>query len=494
MVPGRTVPRASFAATARPNAALYCAMHGGRNAFLTNGTGKVSLGTSIGKIIGTSLVGWMLTAGGSNAYAGPYEDSIDAHRRGDYATALRLLRPLAEQGNAHAQVDMGIMYLEGSGVTRDFKEAVRWCRLAADQGNAEAQGLLGGIFHDGGDGVTRDYKEAAKWYKLAAAQGDTDAQDNLGAIFYDGGNGVTQDYKEAAKWYRLAAEKGNAHAQLHFGYMSYGGQGVTRDYPEAAKWYRLAADQGDADAQVFLGLMYNEGKGVTQDYREATKWYRLAAQQGLAKAQLLLGVEYYGGKEGVAQDYVYAYMWFSLVASKDEGPLGQTATRQRNNVEKEMTRAQVLTAQEMAKRCEQSNYKQCDKPEGNKSATSIPMQREGGAYVVPVVINDAITLNFIVDSGATDVSIPADVMMTLKRTGTLTEADFQGEQRYKLADGSTVPSQTFRIRSLKVGSKVVENVTAGIGSEKSSPLLGQSFFSHFKSWSVDNTKHALVLE
>jgi clan AA aspartic protease (TIGR02281 family) len=349
----------------------------------------------------------------------------------------------------------------------------------------------------GADGVTKDYKEAAKWYKLAAAQGDTDAQDTLGAIFYNGGNGVTQDYKEAAKWYRLAADKGNADAQLQFGYMSYYGQGVTRDYREAAKWYRLAATQGNADAQFFLGLMYNEGKGVAKDYQEATKWYRLAAQQGLAKAQLVLGVQYNGGREGVAQDYLYSYMWFSIVSSKEGGALSEIATRQRDNVEKEMTREQVLAAQEMAKRCEQSNYKQCDKLGGNQdgsSATSVPMRRESGTYVVSVVINDAITLNFIVDSGATDVSIPADVVMTLKRTGTLRDADFQGEQRYKLADGSTVPSQTFRIRSLKIGGKIVENVTGSIGSEKSSPLLGQSFLSHFKSWSVDNTKHVLVLE
>jgi hypothetical protein len=80
----------------------------------------------------------------------------------------------------------------------------------------------------------------------------------------------------------------------------------------------------------------------------------------------------------------------------------------------------------------------------------VPMQIEGGIYVVPVLINGAITLDFAVDSGAADVSIPADVVMTLMRTGTLNESDFLGEKTYVLADGSKVPSQTFRIRSLKV--------------------------------------------
>jgi hypothetical protein len=83
------------------------------------------------------------------------------------------------------------------------------------------------------------------------------------------------------------------------------------------------------------------------------------------------------------------------------------------------------------------------------------MRIESGTYVVPVLINDAITLDFIVDSRAVDVSIPADVVMTLMRTGTLKDTDFLGEQTYVLADGSTVPSQTFRIRSLKVGNKVL---------------------------------------
>jgi aspartyl protease family protein len=124
---------------------------------------------------------------------------------------------------------------------------------------------------------------------------------------------------------------------------------------------------------------------------------------------------------------------------------------------------------------------------------SMPMQRQGGIYFLPVLINDAITLNFVVDSGAADVSIPADVVMTLMRTGTLKESDFLGQRTYVLADGSTVPSKTFRIRSLKVGNKVLENVN-GSASLKGIPLLGQSFLGRFKSWSVDNTKHVLIFE
>jgi aspartyl protease family protein len=79
------------------------------------------------------------------------------------------------------------------------------------------------------------------------------------------------------------------------------------------------------------------------------------------------------------------------------------------------------------------------------------------------------------------------------RTGTPKKSDFLGEKTYLLANGSTVPSQTFRIRSLKVGNKVLENVIGSIASVKGSLLLGQSFLSRFKSWSVDNAQHALLL-
>jgi predicted aspartyl protease len=123
----------------------------------------------------------------------------------------------------------------------------------------------------------------------------------------------------------------------------------------------------------------------------------------------------------------------------------------------------------------------------------VPLRRQGGVLHVPVGINNAITLDFVVDSGATDVSIPADVVMTLTRTGTLTAGDFLGSATYRLADGSTVPSQTFRIRSLKVGNTTLENVTGSVASVKGSLLLGQSFLGRFRSWSIDNGRQMLVL-
>jgi uncharacterized protein/peptidoglycan hydrolase-like protein with peptidoglycan-binding domain len=132
-------------------------------------------------------------------------------------------------------------------------------------------------------------------------------------------------------------------------------------------------------------------------------------------------------------------------------------------------------------------------PPGRAPRQAVAMQRAGRIYVVPVRINGAITLPFAVDSGAADVLIPADVVLTLARTGTIAAGDFIGDQTYTLADGSTLKSARFVLRAVQVGDQEVRNVTASIGPVNSNPLLGQSFLSRFASWTLDNERHALVL-
>ena len=123
----------------------------------------------------------------------------------------------------------------------------------------------------------------------------------------------------------------------------------------------------------------------------------------------------------------------------------------------------------------------------------IPVEANDGAYVVPVLINGILRLKFIIDSGSADVSIPADVASTLKTLGTLSAGDLIGNKIYVLADGSRVPSETYRISSLKIGNLVMQNVTIRIAAEKSRLLLGQSFLSRLKSWSMDNNRQILII-
>ena len=135
--------------------------------------------------------------------AGPLEDAVAAYQKQDYTAALRLLRPLAAQGDAAAQDYLGFMYQHGLGVPQDYAQAVKWYRLAADRGYADAQDYLG-FMYQRGFGVSRDYAQAVKWYRLAADQGYAGAQFNLGYM-YALGRGVPQDYVEAHKWFNLSA-------------------------------------------------------------------------------------------------------------------------------------------------------------------------------------------------------------------------------------------------------------------------------------------------
>ena len=148
------------------------------------------------------------------------------------------------------------------------------------------------------------------------------------------------DYTTALRLYRALADQGLDVAQFNLGLMYANGQGVLKDEAEAIKWYRLAAGQGRADAQYQLGNLYYE----QNIYPEAVRWFRLAAEQGRADAQSNLGVMYADG-DGVAQDYVLAYMWFSLAAAQDH----REAIDNRDSIASLMSPTQIAEAQKRAR-------------------------------------------------------------------------------------------------------------------------------------------------
>jgi TPR repeat protein len=111
----------------------------------------------------------------SLAVAKPLEDGMDAYRRGDYATALTLLRPLAESGDPAAQSSLGYMYQSGLGVPEDLGQAANLFHEAAEHGYAPAMVNLGAMFEVGA-GVPQDNVEAYKWYSLAVSNFKTEAE------------------------------------------------------------------------------------------------------------------------------------------------------------------------------------------------------------------------------------------------------------------------------------------------------------------------------
>lgn len=131
------------------------------------------------------------------------------------------------------------------------------------------------------------------------------------------------------------------------------------DYTQAARLFRPFAEQGVASAQFNLGAMYAKGQGVPQDYQAALKWFHKAAEQGDALAQNNLGLMYERGR-GARQDLILAHMWSSIAAAALNGDDGKAAMKRRDYVASHMTAAQIEKAQEMARRCQETKFKECD--------------------------------------------------------------------------------------------------------------------------------------
>ena len=109
--------------------------------------------------------------------AGPKEDTKAAYERKDYKLVVKIVNPLAIEGEVWAQNWLADAYLLGQGVAQDYAEAAKWYRLAAQQGNSSAQSNLGAMYANG-QGVVQDYVKAHSWYQLSTLNGSTGAVKN----------------------------------------------------------------------------------------------------------------------------------------------------------------------------------------------------------------------------------------------------------------------------------------------------------------------------
>ena len=120
-------------------------------------------------LLATSIFSFQSTAW-ADTLEQQFKQGLESAKKGDYQTAFKLWLPLAEQGNANTQFNLGNMYYEGKGVKQDYAEAVKWYRKAAEQGKANAQFYLGVNYYKG-QGVKRDLSEAKEWFRKACING-----------------------------------------------------------------------------------------------------------------------------------------------------------------------------------------------------------------------------------------------------------------------------------------------------------------------------------
>jgi len=287
-----------------------------------------------------------------NADAAAWLGAVLLDRGGD-REALRLIQQAADAGSAEGNHRLGLINAQGlAGVPRNEAKAVELFEKAAAAGHTRAQINLG-ILYLRGQGVTRDLVQARAWLEKAAASDDAQALYALGRALSDSSGQAIADPVRAADLFRRAAEKGHVLAGLRYGLALSEGNGVKRDpaaaqrwlmqahqsgIPEAAlamadlaartpasrdkaaneqvvksalSWYEMAAHGGVPSAQFKLANAYFAGVGLPRDPVQAQQWYTRAAQQGLPQAQHALGIMLLGGVAG-AKDPVEGYKWLIL--------------------------------------------------------------------------------------------------------------------------------------------------------------------------------------
>src|SRR5262249_22455094 len=247
------------------------------------------------------------------------------------------------------------------------------------------------------------------------------------------------------------------------------------DDAEAVHLFRHAAAQGDARGLLGLGLMYAEGRGVTQDLAVAERYFARAAEMfppGGARDAAIQARDQAARERAASQPPAAQPSPVTYPAPAPASPAPQP----------------VVTSLPETPLLPSANSSP-----SSSSAEEIPLVQVSGVYALPVEINSVLTLHFILDTGASEVQLPADVVLTLVRAGTIQEADFLPGKTYVLADGSELKSPRFILRSLKIGRRQISTVPASVGSLSSSPLLGQSVLEKLGTWSMDSQRRVLVL-
>ncbi|MBQ7617288.1 MAG: sel1 repeat family protein, partial [Desulfovibrio sp.] len=172
----------------------------------------------------------------------PSQEASLAYKKGDYAKARALWDKLAEEGDAYAMNNLGILYDRGQGVAVDLGRAVHWFALSAKAGNPQGMSNYGWML-DQGRGLPANPREAARWYDKSARAGQPEAQYNLG-LMYERGRGVERSLTNAAAWYSQAALKQQTEALARLGHFYREGLGVSKDPAKASLLLYAAAMNG----------------------------------------------------------------------------------------------------------------------------------------------------------------------------------------------------------------------------------------------------------
>jgi len=253
--------------------------------------------------------------------------AIKAIASGNYGEATAQLIPLAEAGDARAQVLLGQVLRNPANPQKAQDASYRWFEKAAEQNDAEALFWLG-TMHRLGESVPRSPEQAVKHWQKSAEAGYPAGQAALAQALI-AGDGIAQDAVEAVRLARLAAERGNPLGQVVLARAYLKGEGgLTRSLNEFLRWTRMAANQGNRSSMEILAVSFHTGAGVPQDYIQAHMWANLAASRGSASAMKLR--EELAAKmttEQIAEAQKAASRWRPTVAVQSPASAGSAKRR-----------------------------------------------------------------------------------------------------------------------------------------------------------------------
>ena len=226
----------------------------------------------------------------------------------DNDKAADILMKPAQQGNANAQLVLGLLYYN---IKEDYEKAFDYYKIAAEQGMAIGQAYLGFMYYRG-NGIENDNKKAIEWLEKSADQGCGYALYNLGIIFRDGLADQTPDISKAIALFEQAGQQGYSKGYLELGKMYSDGESIPKDEAKAADYYKKASELGNVNADFSLGKMYVFGNGVKQNFEEADKHFELYADRSWDCFRI--GEIY----EKADKSYEKALKWYTKAAEYDE--------------------------------------------------------------------------------------------------------------------------------------------------------------------------------
>jgi TPR repeat protein/uncharacterized RDD family membrane protein YckC len=201
----------------------------------------------------------------------------------NYNVEFGLTQKAAYNGNIIAQYNLGIMYLNGFGVTKNETTAAQWFNESANRGYIQAQYSLG-IMYLNGFGVTKNETTAAHWFQIASDKEYVPATYNL-AWMYSSGAGVPLDIYKGSQLFQKAANLGDIQSIVKLGLIYFTGQGMQQSDYQAVDYFQKAAKKGNSISQYYLGWMLENGRGIEKNDILALDWYKKSASQGNTDAQ-----------------------------------------------------------------------------------------------------------------------------------------------------------------------------------------------------------------